>query len=75
MRGRAGDSRAGFGFYVQPLHLLRVYLVQIGLGSLKRGVFLRDVLDLLVCIDVPFDFQLARLLVDSAKIADLQQGR
>jgi hypothetical protein len=72
MRRRAGDSRAGIAFYIQPLHLLRVDLVQIGLGSLERGVFLRDVLDLRVCIDVPFDFQLASFPVDGAKIADLQ---
>lgn len=67
-----GDSRAGIGFYIQSLHLLRVDLVQIGLGSLERGVLLRDMFDVRVRIDVPFDFQLARFLVDNAEIADLQ---
>ena len=67
-----GDSRAGIGFYVQPLHLLRVDLVQIGLGSFERRVLLRDMFDVRVCIDVPFDLQLSRFLVDNAEIADLQ---
>ena len=67
-----GDSRAGIGFYIQSLHLLRVDLVQIGLGSFERGVLLRDMFDVRVRIDVPFDFQLARFLVDNAEIADLQ---
>ena len=47
-------------------------MIQIGLGSLERGEFLRDMFDLRVCIDVSFDFQLARFLVDNTKITDLQ---
>lgn len=50
---------------------MRVYLIQIGLRSHERGIVLRDVLDLRVCKDVPLDFQLSRLLVNSAEIADL----
>lgn len=55
MSGRVRDSRAEISLYIQPLHLLRVYLIQIGL-SYERGIFLRDMLDLWMRKNVSLDF-------------------
>ena len=73
-RGQVGDSRADIGLHIQTPHLLRVYLIQIGLRNFERGIFLRDILDKQVGKNIPLDHQLSRFLVNGAKITDLWQG-
>lgn len=74
-RGQVGDSHADNGLHIQTPHLLRVYLILVGLRTFERRIFLRDILYQEVRKNVPLDHQLSRLLVKVAKIADLWQGQ